>query len=219
MATHVMAQSITDEFPIPTINSFPFGITTGPDGALWFTESNSNKVGRITTAGVITEFPIPTKGFGITAGPDGALWFTSGNGIGRITTAGAITEFQAASGDAITAGPDGALWFTSGNGIGRITTTGVIAIFPIPTPNGNPQGITTGPDGALWFTESNSNKIGRITTAGVITEFPIPTGTSNTPQWHHRRLRRCALVHGAQRQQDRTDHDRRCDNGIPDTNV
>ena len=67
------------EHRIPTQDSRPFGITTGPDGALWFTEDKGNKIGRITTAGVITEFPIPTANSGpssITTGPDGALWFT-----------------------------------------------------------------------------------------------------------------------------------------------
>ena len=63
-----------------TVNSDPFGITAGPDGALWFTETFNGKIGRITTAGLITEFPVPAK-FGqlnmITAGPDGALWFTA----------------------------------------------------------------------------------------------------------------------------------------------
>jgi streptogramin lyase len=37
------------EFPIPTISSFPTGITAGPDGNLWFTESSVGKIGRITT--------------------------------------------------------------------------------------------------------------------------------------------------------------------------
>jgi len=32
----------------------------GADGALWFTEQNVNRIGRITTAGVITEFPVPS---------------------------------------------------------------------------------------------------------------------------------------------------------------
>jgi virginiamycin B lyase len=70
------------------------GITAGPDGNLWFTEYGGNKIGRITTAGVITEFPIPTddsEPWGITSGPDGNLWFTefphdAGSGLpfGRI---------------------------------------------------------------------------------------------------------------------------------------
>lgn len=48
------------EYPIPTANSSPQGIAAGPDGNLWFTESNANKIGRITTDGIFTEYPIPT---------------------------------------------------------------------------------------------------------------------------------------------------------------
>jgi len=189
IASHASRQTIT-EFPIPTTNSAPFGIAGGPDGALWFTEANSNQIGRITTAGVISEFPIPTAGsdpYGIAAGPDGALWFTEvgSNQIGRITTAGVITEFRIpTAGSApmgIVAGPEGALWFAEHDAskIGRITTAGVITEFVIPTASSGPEGIVAGPDGALWFTEANSNQIGRITTAGVITnEFSIPTANS-----------------------------------------
>ena len=157
---------------IPTANSQPFAITTGPDDALWFTEYAGNKVGRITTAGAITEFVIPSAGGpgGITKGPDDALWFTehNGNRIGRITTAGVITEFPLATPirvpHEITAGPDGALWFTEENNaaIGRITTAGAITEFPIPTSNSHPVGIAKGPDDALWFTEYAGNKIGRL---------------------------------------------------------
>ena len=35
------------EFPIPTSKSAPAEITAGPDGNLWFTESGSNKIGRL----------------------------------------------------------------------------------------------------------------------------------------------------------------------------
>ena len=64
---------------------------------------SGNKIGRITTAGVVTEYPVPTAGSypgSITAGPDGALWFTegAGNKIGRITTAGVITEYPVPAG-------------------------------------------------------------------------------------------------------------------------
>jgi len=39
------AAGVLTEFPIPTANSFPFCITTGPDGNLWFTESEPPQIG------------------------------------------------------------------------------------------------------------------------------------------------------------------------------
>jgi virginiamycin B lyase len=125
------------EFAVPTANSSPDFITAGPDGNLWFTEFNTNKIGRITTAGVVTgEFATPTAGSGpegITTGPDGNLWFTEENT----------------------------------NKIGRITTSGTITEFPLPTNCGSsfgcaPDGITAGPDGNLWFTEEFANQIGQL---------------------------------------------------------
>jgi virginiamycin B lyase len=46
-------------------------------------------IGRITTAGIVTEYRIPTDDshpLGITAGPDSTVWFTEEytNKIGRI---------------------------------------------------------------------------------------------------------------------------------------
>jgi virginiamycin B lyase len=107
-------------------------IAVGPDGALWFTES-ANEIGRITKAGVVTQYPTPTEPVvvgrepyptSITAGSDGALWFTEpDNKIGRITTSGAVTEYPVSSQpSAITLGPDRAIWFAeAGNRIGRLS--------------------------------------------------------------------------------------------------
>ena len=64
-------------------------------------QHGGNKIGRITTSGSITEFPVPTpvaRADGITAGPDGAVYFTEspGNnafgGIGRAQTAAYFGE-------------------------------------------------------------------------------------------------------------------------------
>lgn len=191
VATVVSQAQVTfTEYPAPSGD--PRVIATGPDGNLWFTEATPNKIGRITTAGVVTEFSVSGTPQGITSGPDGNLWFTEYNGqrIGRITTAGAITEFSLPSGGnpfSITTGPDGNLWFTEafGNAIGKITTAGVISEFPIPTAGSGPSDITVGPDGNMWFTECNcfgglppGGQIGRITTAGIITEFPLPSANS-----------------------------------------
>jgi parallel beta-helix repeat protein len=182
----VIAGVLITEVLVPTANSEPYGIASGPDGALWFTEYLGNRIGRITTAGVITEFPVAAGSvpLNIAAGPDGNLWFTenSGNRIARITTAGVVTEFPVPTASSfpggIAAGPDGSLWFTENNGnkIGRITTAGVTTEYSIPSASSFPSGIAAGPDGALWFTEYVGNRIGRITTTGVVAEFPLPTG-------------------------------------------
>jgi virginiamycin B lyase len=171
-------------YSIPTYFSTPIAITTGSDGALWFTESTGCKVGRITTPGYITEFPLTQVGcsYWITAGPDGALWLTA-DGIARMATDGTVTPYPAAAGlgpAQITSGPDGALWFTefSANKIGRMTTAGMVTEYPVPTANSGPIGIASGPDGALWFTEFYGNKVGRISTAGSISEYAVPTAIS-----------------------------------------
>ena len=88
-----LARSRGAEFLIPTANSGPEGITSGPGGSLWFTEVGGNNIGRVTTQGAFKEFPIPTPGShpaGIAAGPDGNVWFTEflTDKIGRVTPSG-----------------------------------------------------------------------------------------------------------------------------------
>lgn len=171
------AQNVT--FKEYQLNGFPSptSITTGADGALWFTEYLGNKIGRITTTGVITEYPVQMVGSelsqlgAITAGPDGALWFTESfaSKIGRITTAGVLTEYTTTERPgAMTVGPDVALWFTLGSAIGRITAAGTITEYPLPSGSGATD-ITLGPDGALWFIDLAGNGIGRMTADGVLT--------------------------------------------------
>jgi virginiamycin B lyase len=197
-SAHTTAAQTITEFPIPTAAS---SIVAGPDGALWYNQRGGKKIGRITTAGTVTEFliPLPPRAWvytGIVAGPDGALWFgiakspgefpgPTSRSIWRITTTREFSEFLLPPSpsvvfpnpNSITTGPDGALWLTGAgtNNINRITTAGAVSEFLLPTPNSRPLGITAGPDGALWFAESAGNKIGRITPAGEFNEFPLPT--------------------------------------------
>lgn len=192
--------TITEFYPAFGAGSFG-GITTGPDGNLWFTEMDAApRIWRITPSGITTSFALPNDdyihylGAGIITGHDGNLWFTEihANKIGRITPSGTITEFPVPTDNSfpsyITSGPDGNLWFTewSIDKIGRITTDGEITEFNIPSSNTStslaPEGITPGPDGNLWFTEYQGNKIGSITTNGEITEFQIPTDISKPRQ-------------------------------------
>ena len=86
-------QSIGRITPTGGITNFPIAqafpgyisransVTAGPDGALWFTGgihplSGQLSIGRITTSGVVTYYPISSNLHAerITTGPDGNLW-------------------------------------------------------------------------------------------------------------------------------------------------
>ena len=60
-AGRITTAGVVTSYTVPTSSSQPWGITAGPDGALWFTENNANEVGRLTTGGAFTEYPIPLK--------------------------------------------------------------------------------------------------------------------------------------------------------------
>ncbi len=111
-------RTVVEEYTLADGASGPHGIATGPDGALWFTEMHGGRIGRITTEGEVSAYPLPTADARpaiIAAGPDGALWFAEhrGNNIGRILTDGSIDEYPLPTPEAgpfgITAGSDGAL--------------------------------------------------------------------------------------------------------------
>ena len=183
-----------NEYSLPTPNSGPVGITSGTDGALWFTEGYGNKIGRIDPGThIVAEYPIPTPNsgaaMGITSGSDGAIWFTEGgngdiaNGadqIGRIDLiTHQITEYPLTKGSGpalITSGSDGAIWFTEqfAKKIGRIAPSNPTVITEYPAPSSDPWGITLGPDNAVWFNECGPNYLARIdpTTHNII-EYPV----------------------------------------------
>ena len=133
-----MASAATAGF---SANAHPRGITLGPDGNLWFTEfASPGRIGRITPAGVVTEFPIAAARVlrrppaGRDHGRAGRQPVVHRERRGRIGAHHARRRRDRvrrarAPARPITSGPDGALWFTepgSPGGIGRITTAGVV---------------------------------------------------------------------------------------------
>jgi virginiamycin B lyase len=163
----ITTHGVITEFPLPTAGiggqarsncgpstavSQPYVITEGPDRSLWFTECNSNKIGRISTAGVITEFPLGTPArqpHGITMGPDGNLWFTefAADRIGIISTDGVVLDE-----------------------------------IQVPTANSGPHAIVEGPDRKLWFTELTATQLASVSVdpKHTVLEYPIPVTVSNS---------------------------------------
>lgn len=108
------AEVSVEEYPVP--GAGPYAITTGPDGALWFTLVHSGQIGRLVPGGTPTVHDLdpdagPTV---IVTGPDGALWFTewAASRLGRITVDGRISEVDlpGAEPHGLAAGPGGTLW-------------------------------------------------------------------------------------------------------------
>jgi serine/threonine protein kinase len=178
------------EFPLSTVNGHPVGIGAGPNGAIWFTDPNTNEIGFITPKGGITVFgsvPGVSAPAQIITGPDDNLWFSEfgSDHIGFLTPGGdRFGGYNIATSPpgSMTTGPDGNIWFTepASNRIGRLSPQGDFKDFPLPTAGSHPLGITVGPDGNLWFTEFLGNRIGRITPTGAIKEFALP-GTIGDP--------------------------------------
>jgi streptogramin lyase len=186
------AAGVIDEYPIPILTT-PYGITTGPDGKLWFVDSGNHEggtfVGRMSTSGAsspseVVQLPSPKLGLAAALGPDGNMWVAQDGQIDRVpvnaTATGQIEPFALGHGTggygSIVAGPDGRLWFGWNTQIGAITTGGAVKEYE--TNSGTSvEGVIVGPDGKLWYGEGN--KIARMDTAGNTTageDFALPPG-------------------------------------------
>jgi virginiamycin B lyase len=192
---------VIKEYKVPGSGGFGgvYGITTGPDGALWFTQVLLGNVGRITTRGKVTGvFAAPGGQYlaPITAGPDGNLWTgfggPNGTGVDRVTTGGVFTAVNVAGPGAVPAivtGPNGALWFdangTDSGGapqtdyIGRVRAD-LSASLPPDLGRGG-YGCIASLDGALWFQTAYgpgygppANQILEITPGGATALYSAP---------------------------------------------
>jgi virginiamycin B lyase len=176
------------------------GIVPGPDGALWYTDSQDDLLVRMTTAGVTTPFKLSatisgqthnfSPGF-MTVGTDGRFYLggcvltnnTCVRGyIGAATTAGKLSVYKTPSGDdprftnLPALGPDGNVWFTESSHIAKVAPSGTITEFTYP--NGKAQGYgypgaVTGPDRNVWF-DLPPNSVSKIApSTGTITTYQV----------------------------------------------
>lgn len=180
------------EYRVPTRDANPYGVAVGADGAIWFTESETDKIGAVDRTGAFREWPLDFfEGSGardLTLGSNGDLWFseTDVDLIGRITPDGEVSHYPVPQGFShplgIAAAPDGTIWFAMNSEVSELgilfPPLGYIEEVFLP-PNVFPAYIATGPDGNLWFTGELGNVIGRISPIDrTFTLFPVPTENS-----------------------------------------
>jgi len=166
-------------WPTPTPSAKPEATAAAPNHTVtWFTEFDTNCVGKITTTGVIIEFATsvnPLSSVPALTGTraSGDVWFgTDFNGIGRIKPTGRVTFFNIANNSAqataLALDKSGNIWYIewAGNSVGFITPAGGGAAFNVGQGGGS-FGIALGPDGRIWFADPTNKRIGRINTNGA----------------------------------------------------
>jgi virginiamycin B lyase len=127
---NAVANTVT-EVPTLTANAGPTMIVQGPDGALWFTENNAAQLGRLSTSGTITEYPLaPAKSAtALVVGLDNNFYFADPvqNKFGQFNPLTLkVTEFnipaQNATPGNMTIGSDSLIYMTEqgANKIGQI---------------------------------------------------------------------------------------------------
>ena len=129
--------------------SDPSDVAVDAAGNAWFSEPDTNSLGRIdAVTGAVTRTP---------------------------TTDGSTTVAPRA----VAVATEGQIWFTARftpQAVGRLDpTTGSVALFP--RDNVGPAGIAASPDGTVWFTQETKGNLANITNAGVVTEAKVVKGS------------------------------------------
>lgn len=178
--------------PVPTSDAGLGEIVTAPNGDMWFVEEKANKVGRITPAGVITEFALPatTSGdaggaYDLTVAPDGTIWvvFDYGRKIVQLDLAtGTGTVYPLGPypyGEQVEIGPDGVPWVSMSfddDGLARVLPTGTVWHDNAPPCDG---WLARANDGGMWCASSDTKLILSNADASGGTTYPLPsTGTT-----------------------------------------
>ncbi|MBV8528907.1 MAG: hypothetical protein JOZ75_11365 [Candidatus Dormibacteraeota bacterium] len=192
----ITTSGVVSRYQVPSSYAGLKGIATGPDGNVWFAESGTSDIGRITPAGQITEFAPADSSTNppqhlahpdlITQGP-GGMWVTTDAGqVWSVATDGTSgTLHPLADGDfagqLAAAADGGSMWFvdSGNNAVGQLVLgngTGAVGEYTLTTSNAGPVGITAGSAG-IWFTEESANKLASA--------VPLPGSARRTVEFVH----------------------------------
>jgi streptogramin lyase len=199
-----LGPGIVSEAKIPTAAATPLGITSGPDGNLWFTEFNGNKIGKAVpnsfpAAGSIVECgPLPSANSGPVdivsdASTPNKVWFDefASDRIGNVDTSTCTyNEFAIPTANAgpegLTADQNGVLWFAeSATGIGavaKMTIGGTVTEYATGLQGSNPISVAIAGDNTVWYVDGGRNSVGHLTFPGGVptfVDYGIPTNPAD----------------------------------------
>ena len=194
-----MTSSAFRETAIPTVGATPFQVVLDSRGNAWFTEFVGDKIGTVSTSGVLTETPIPVVGnpTGIAIDAQGRIWFNllQTGGVSDLYYVGSYyggsfsfynltNRVDTPVGIAVDSG--GHVWLTQ-HGASLLSeyypATGEIKTFSTSIPKVGaslPYFVYVDPaNGNVWFNEHYGNAIGEFDpSTDQMVEYHIPSGPS-----------------------------------------
>ena len=160
---------------VPTRHALPYGIVVGADGAAYFCEFGSNKIGRINPATLeIREYSLPdgARPRRIANNPDHSLYYSdfARGYVGRLDTkSGKVEEFASPGGVhsqpyGIASTSDGIVWYSE-SGVKPNTLVAFdpkmrsFQTWPIPSGGGVVRNMVATPEGKIYLACSGVNKV------------------------------------------------------------
>lgn len=188
------ASAATRVYPVPSSAAGLGRIVTAPNGDMWFTEEDLNRIGRITPGGVITEFNLPATTSGgdtdssvmdLDVAPDGTVWVVYDYGRHALgyhpangTVAGPYALYDAPYGEEVEIGPGGVPWISmdyDDEGLARIVNNQALWYNNAPPCDG---ALAKARDGAMWC-QSGDRLIRSNADASGGTTYPLPDGIAD----------------------------------------
>jgi len=186
------------DFSVPNVGTASIhSAVPAPDGSVWMTETDSNKLGRWDpNTQKITEYQdyyLPGKEGTIAGGskhtvridPNGNAWSSGGPLTKFDPETRKFTHFEEVA-FAYDVKPDknGDVWFTrsGSNQIGKVDgKTMKVSQWTMPSPKSFPRRMEIASDGMVWIGEFNAGKMARFDPkTETFTEYPLP-GPDPTP--------------------------------------
>jgi sugar lactone lactonase YvrE len=142
----------------------PYGLVVAASGDIYITDSNNNRIRKITPAGVVSTFA--GKGtIGSINGAGNIAQFNYPHGL-ALDGAGNMYVADAGNNKIRKITPDGVVSTLAGDGVaGFVNGTGANAEFDFP------DGITLDAAGNVYVSDGNNGCIRKITPAGVVSTF------------------------------------------------
>ncbi|MGH2512083.1 MAG: hypothetical protein ACRDGQ_05300, partial [Candidatus Limnocylindrales bacterium] len=155
-----------------TTSSAPFWLALGPDGRVWATELQSDRIAIITpSSGAVRELPTPDQGTptGIAVGASGTVWFVTSEGLlvmlDPASLAMHVVHLPMDNAYGVAIGPDGTIWIGS---VGDMVAAydpadGHFTTYTFAAGSG-PWWPVVAPDGSIWvaLASQQGNALARI---------------------------------------------------------